>query len=71
MRSQSYIAPGCSSPEIAGTPTEWSSIIETVASSLPLVANSGQYCATGASRSSSPRSARMWAHSAVAPFVHE
>ena len=69
IRSQSYSSPGASSPRSAGTPTEWSSIIRTVAASLPLVANSGQYSATGASRSSRPWAARTWAHSAVAPFV--
>ena len=58
MCSQSYMAPGSSSPDRAGTPAEWSSIIETTTPSLPFVANSGQYVATGASRSSSPRSAR-------------
>ena len=71
MRSQSYMARRAAARRSAGTPTEWSSIIETTTSSLPLVANSGQYSATGASRSSCPRSARMWAHSAVAPFVQE
>lgn len=34
-----------------------------------LLARPGQYRATGAWRSSSPRSARMWAQSAVGPFV--
>ena len=37
--------------------------------SLPAAANSGQYAATGASRSSSPRSASRCAHSAVGPLV--
>src|SRR5215472_14360048 len=39
--------------------------------SLPCCANSGQYRATGASRSSRPREARIWAHSAVAPLVED
>jgi hypothetical protein len=37
--------------------------------SLPAAANSGQYFATGASRSISPQSARINAHSAVIGFV--
>ena len=37
--------------------------------SLPAAANSGQYRATGAARSSSPRSARISAHSAVIVLV--
>jgi hypothetical protein len=40
-------------------------------SPLPSALNSGQYAATGASRSSSPRSTRRFAHAAVAPFVVE
>ena len=56
---------------MAGRPTEWSSIIETSASSLPAWPNAGQYFVTGASRSSWPRSAAMWAHSAEAPLVEE
>src|SRR5689334_5553681 len=38
---------------------------------LPLAANSGQYDATGASGSSSPRSMSRFTHVAVTPFVHE
>jgi hypothetical protein len=56
---------------MTGTPTEWSSIMRTLAASLPRFANSGQYSATGASRSSRPRDASRCAHSAVAPFVQE
>jgi len=55
----------------AGTAAEWSSIIRTVAASLPPAANSGQTSATGASRCSSPRSSSGWAQSAVAPLVDE
>ena len=40
-------------------------------SPLPAWANSGQYVATGASKSSRPRWASRWAHAAVAPFVDE
>ena len=40
-------------------------------SCLPAAANSGQYRATGASRSSSPRWTRRLAQIAVAPFVLE
>ena len=39
--------------------------------SLPAALNSGQYCATGASRSSRPRSTSNIADAAVAPFVVE
>src|SRR5688500_15436084 len=45
--------------------------MRTVACSLPRVANSGQYSATGASTSSRPRDASTCAHSAVAPLVQE
>src|SRR5206468_733959 len=38
---------------------------------FPAWANSGQYRATGASRSSRPRSTSMWAQSAVIAFVVE
>ena len=40
-------------------------------SCLPAAANSGQYLATGAARSRSPRSARISAHSAVIVLVVE
>src|SRR5215467_5612317 len=39
--------------------------------SFPPCANSGQYCTTGASRSSLPREARIWAQSEVAPLVED
>ncbi len=38
---------------------------------FPAWANSGQYVATGSSKSSNPRWAKRWAHAAVAPFVDE
>jgi hypothetical protein len=49
----------------------WQSSQRTGMSALPACANSGQYCATGASTSSSPRSASRFAHAAVAPLVVE
>ena len=55
----------------AGTPAEWSSIMRVVTRSLPFWPNSGHSAVTGASRSSLPRLASMWAHSAVAPLVQE
>src|SRR5215467_11490529 len=39
--------------------------------SFPPCANSGQYFATGASRSSLPLEARIWAHNEVAPLVED
>lgn len=52
-------------------PAWWDSIQRTGMSALPFAANSGQYFATGASRSSAPRSASMCAAVAVAPLVAE
>ena len=46
-------------PSQSGRPAVCASRCRTSTSSLPAAANSGQYRATGASRSSSPRSARM------------
>ncbi len=45
--------------------------MRTVAFSLPCAANSGQYSATGASMSSSPRDASTCAQIATAPLVQE
>src|SRR6266851_655934 len=50
-------------------PARWLMIQRTGMSALPLAANSGQYLATGASGSSSPRSIRTCAHSEVIAFV--
>ena len=56
-------------PSQSGSPAVCASTCRTSTSSLPAAANSGQYPATGASRSSSPRSARISAHSAVIVLV--
>ena len=42
-----------------GTPAVWAITCRTSTPSLPFWANSGQYRATGASKSSSPRSASI------------
>ena len=51
------------------SPAEWAMRWLTSMFSLPFAANSGQYVATLPWRSSSPRSARINAHSAVIVFV--
>src|SRR5262245_15397419 len=69
--SQSYTSSrvtGCSQPE---TPEVCDRRWRTLTPALPLAANSGQYEATAASRSSSPRSTSTSAASAVIVFVVE
>src|SRR6516164_4578190 len=69
--SQSYTSSrvmGFSQPE---TPDMCDSKWRTLTAALPLVANSGQYLATVASRSSSPRSTSTSAASAVMHLVVE
>src|SRR5688572_15673536 len=67
--SQSYMSvatKGCSHPE---TPDVWLITCRTSMFSLPFAANSGQYFATGANGSSSPRSTRIRAARLVTVFV--
>src|SRR3954447_25877400 len=69
--SQSYRSSrviGCSQPE---TPEACDSRWRTLIPALPLAANSGQYLATVASRSSSPRSTSTSAASEVIALVVE
>src|SRR5580765_6837505 len=69
--SQSYMSSrviGCSQPE---TPDMCDSRWRTLIAALPLAANSGQYLATVASRSSSPRSTNASAASDVMHLVVE
>src|SRR5258707_1256570 len=71
MYSHSYGPVSFTLARSAGTADEWSSIMRVVTACLPFCPNSGHSSLTGASRSSLPRLASMWAHSAVAPLVQE
>ena len=71
MNFQSSIAPAGSGFRIAARPALWQSSQRTGICPLPACANSGQYAATGASRSSAPFSASRLAQIAVMPLVVE
>ena len=58
-------------PLIAESPASWVSSHRTGRSCLPAAANSGHHFATGASRSTTPRSTSMSRAIAASPLVHE
>ena len=65
--SSSWVNP----PSTPGRPPWWLSSWATVMFSLPAAANSGQYSATGASRSSTPSCTSSAMTSAPAPLEQE
>ena len=71
ITSQSSMAPGGSLRRTAGTPAWWLSSCLTVTASLPAAPNSGQYLATGASKSSRPDPAYRAASTASMPLPTE
>src|SRR5688572_14196364 len=56
---------------MAASPAACCNTMRTVMAPLPCAANSGQYVATGLSRSSLPCATSMCAHNAAAPLVQE
>ena len=69
--SQASTSASDSSPSTAASPARWAIAQRRGCAPFPAAANSGQYDAIGASRSSAPRSTSRCTAAAVTPLVAE